>query len=665
MKNIYFKIGAAALAFIFNYNANAQLTVSNALTPTQLVQNVLLGTGITATNITFTGTADARGEFNGTASNIGFASGVILATGDIGVAVGPNNNGSLSNGGSGNISTDPQLTSIATNTLYDANILEFDFVPLADTLKFRYAFGSEEYMEFANSSFNDVFGFFISGPNPGGGNYTNQNIALIPGTATPVTINNVNGGTNAAYYFDNESPAGASIQYDGFTVPLTAIAPVQCGSTYHIKIAIADAGDGSWDSGVFLEAGSFTSVGVQIIPEISYGGANDSTLYEGCGNACIYFVRTSNISVQDTINITIGGTATNGTDYYDNNVGPGTSLPSQLIFAPGQDSVLFCINAVSDGVAESLESITLLIQPTGSAFCVPPPTSATIYLSEYTPLVLTTNDTTLCNSGGTVTLNTTVTGGVEPYTYAWTNGAAAVADPTVTVSSTTNFIVTVSDACTGTPDPTPAVTDSALVTVATFVPLTVNAGNDVMVCPGDLVNIVALVNGGGPPYAFAWTTIAGTDTVSPANSNATNLIANTNGTFQIVVTDVCGNTQNDQVNVTVEGSCALSIPNVITPDGTGPSQNETFYIANLEKYPNVSLAVYNRWGNKIYESSDYKNNWNGGGQADGTYYYVLTVPSSGQVVAKTNPTPVTGSYDESTKETTKVFAGFFQIVRLK
>jgi gliding motility-associated-like protein len=167
------------------------------------------------------------------------------------------------------------------------------------------------------------------------------------------------------------------------------------------------------------------------------------------------------------------------------------------------------------------------------------------------------------------------------------------------------------------------------------------------------------------PYSYAWTVVSGSDTLSPTNGNPTNLIANTNGTYQIIITDVCGNTQNDQVNVIVEGSCALSIPNVITPDGTGPSQNETFYVANLEKYPNVSLAVYNRWGNKIYESSDYKNNWNGGGQADGTYYYVLTVPASGQVVAKTNPTPVTGSYDESTKETTKVFAGFFQIVRLK
>lgn len=661
IKNIF----KAGLILCTAFTAKAQLTVNSAMTPTQLVQNVLLGSGVTASNITFSGPNAARGEFNGTASNIGFPGGVILATGDISVAVGPNNSGSLSNGGTGTISTDPQLTGIATNTLYDAAILEFDFVPLADTLKFRYVFGSEEYMEFANSSFNDVFGFFISGPNPAGGNYTNQNIALIPGTSTPVTINNVNGGNNAAYYFNNETPPGASVQYDGFTVPLTAIAPVSCGATYHIKIAIADAGDGSWDSGVFLEAGSFTSVGVQIIPEISYGGANDSTLYEGCGNACIYFVRTSNISVQDTINLTIGGTAVNGTDYYDNNVGPGALLPSQLIFAPGQDSISFCINAVSDGVAEALESITLLIQPTGSAFCVPPPTSATIYLSEYTPIVVTTSDTTLCNSGGTVTLNTTVTGGVEPYTYSWSGGAAAVADPSVTVSSTTTFTVTVGDACTGTPDPTPAVVDSATVTVATFVPLTANIGDDAQVCPGDLVNFLALVNGGGPPYTYAWTTISGTDTLTPSNGNPVNMIANVSGTYQLLITDVCGNTTTDQVNVSVEGSCALNIPNVITPDGNGPAENENFYIANLDKYTNVSLAIYNRWGNKIYESNDYKNNWNGGGHADGTYYYVLTVPPAGLVDAKVNPLPATGSFKESKSDTNKVFAGFFQIVRLK
>ena len=170
---------------------------------------------------------------------------------------------------------------------------------------------------------------------------------------------------------------------------MTAHADVICGVPYHIKIAIADAGDGIYDSGVFLEAGSFSSVGVSIIPEISYGGADDSTLYEGCGNACIYFVRTSGLTTTDTINVTIGGTTVNGTDYYDNSVGPGTPLPSQLVFLPGQDSISFCINAVSDTLLEGMESITLSIQPVGSALCVPPPTEATIYISEYSPMSVT------------------------------------------------------------------------------------------------------------------------------------------------------------------------------------------------------------------------------------------------------------------------------------
>ena len=163
--------------------SKAQLTVSTALTPAQLVQNVLLGAGVTASNITYNGVAVAAGSFNGATSNIGFASGVILATGDVNVAVGPNNSGSLSNGGAGTSSTDPELMSIATNTLYDAAILEFDFIPVSDTVKFRYVFGSEEYPEYVCSDYNDVFGFFISGPNPAGGTYTNNNIAIIPGSS--------------------------------------------------------------------------------------------------------------------------------------------------------------------------------------------------------------------------------------------------------------------------------------------------------------------------------------------------------------------------------------------------------------------------------------------------------------------------------------------------
>jgi hypothetical protein len=667
------KMAIAFFAFATISNAEAQLTVSGVLTPPVLVTNVLLGSGVTASGITYTGDVTARGEFNGTLSNIGFADGVLLSTGAIGNAVGPNVSSNITSNFA-TTSTDPQLASIASGTLFDAAILEFDFIPMSDSVKFRYVFASDEYPEFVCSTFNDVFGFFISGPNPAGGSYASQNIAIIPGTTLPVAINTVNPGVAGAssaggsctslayssYYFNNETPPGATVEYDGFTVPLTAKAAVVCGQTYHIKIAIADVGDGGWDSGVFLEAGSFSSQGVTIVPQISYGGANDSTLYEGCGLACIYFVRTSNIANADTVNVTIGGSAINGVDY---NTGvSGIPLPSQLFFAPGQDSISYCINAVADGITEGLDTITLAILQTGISLCSPPTLNATIYLNEYSPLTVLTSDTTFCNLGGTANITTTVTGGVQPYAYTWTGGLPPVADPSATVTTTTSYIVTVSDACTGSPDPTPSVSDTATITVAVFAPLTVNAGSDLLVCPGDILNLQALISGGGNPYVYNWTTVSGTGTVDSPNSSVTTVAATASSTYQITVSDVCLNTQNDQVTINVEPSCTLNIPNVITPDAHGPAVNEFFYVENLDKFPGSTLAIYNRWGNKIYESPDYKNNWNGSKCVDGVYYYILTVPILGNVLANAEESP---SFKTQSSSNKKVFAGYFQITRMK
>ncbi len=672
MKLIIKKISAGIIAvFVFN-TAAAQLTVSIA-TPI-LAVDTLLGDGVTASGITFSGAANYCGTFNGAFSNIGFTSGAMLTTGDINVAPGPNVAAGSTMGGTGAVCADPELNAISSTVLYDAAILEFDFIPTSDTVKFRYVFASEEYPEFVCSNFNDVFGFFISGPNPAGGSYTNQNIAIIPGSGgLPVAINTVNPGvaggfgaagcTSLAYsslYVNNETPPGATVAYDGFTVPLTALAAVNCGQTYHIKLAIADAGDGSWDSGVFLEAGSFSSQGVTIVPEISYGGANDSTLYEGCGLACIYFVRTSNLANADTVNLTIGGSAVNGVDYNTGVV--GVPLPSQLFFAAGQDSLSYCINAVSDTFLEGLDTIQLSILIAGA--CGGSITTATIYLNEYIPLTLSLSDTTFCNLGGVFTLNAEVEGGVEPYSYTWSAGLPSIPSPTVTVSSTTTYVVTVDDACDGAIDPTPAVTDSATITVAVFAPMVVNAGSDMIVCPGDLLNLNALITGGGSPFTYSWTTLAGSDNVNSPNTAATVVSANENGTYQVTITDICGNIQNDQISITVETSCVLNIPNIITPDGNGPSVNEFFYVENLDKFPGSSLAIFNRWGNKVFESDDYKNDWNGSKYVDGVYYYVLTVPVSGIVSAKSNQVDYS-SYKTSSLESNKVFAGFFHITRSK
>lgn len=621
----------------------AQLTVNGSMTPTQLVQNVLLGTGITASNITYSGDITARGSFNGSSSNIGFSSGVILASGDIVNAVGPNNVGGASSSFNTS-STDPQLTAIATSSINDAAILEFDFVPVSDTIKFRYVFGSEEYMEYANSTYNDVFGFFISGPIPSGGTYSNQNIALVPGTSTPVSINNVNLNFNGMYYFDNgdgngtgTASDGATVQYDGFTHPLTAKAAVVCGQTYHIKIAISDVGDGALDSGVFLEAGSFSSNTVSIIPHISYGGNNDSLLYEGCGQACLTFLRTSNLTHLDTINLSISGTAQNGIDY---NTGiPGDSLVTKLIFGVGVDSISYCVNAVLDGTTEGLETIVLSIIQTG--MCVQSTTDVTIYLNEAPPLTLTTcNDTTINCVVAPVVLSTLVHGGLPPYVYSWSNIPGSVPAQTVTPATTTTYTVTVSDACNGTVDPTPSLTETIQVIVNIPAPINVDAGADVFTCPDLNVNLNAATLGGQLPITYSWTSVGPNTVISPNQSN-TDVMATGTTTYMINVIDNCGNTQSDSVKVSVEASCVLNIPNVISPDGQGNFANDYFNIEHIDLFPRTFLQIFDRWGNRIYENADYKNEWRGGGQADGTYYYILTLNDG------------------------KVIPGFFQIVRLK
>ena len=250
-----------------------QLIVDNTTqTPAQLVQNVLLGSGITVSNITFNGTAanantirDQVGHFtNGVTTNIGIDSGIILSTGRATAAIGPNNSGSTTLVTATPLGGDPDLAAIATGSINTKAILEFDFVPVGQSLSFNFVFGSEEYLEWVGSSFNDVFGFFLSGPGITGP-YSNGaiNIALVPSTTTPISINNVNATSNNAYYVNNGTGStpgvNQTIQYDGFTTVIAALGNVQCGQTYHIKLAISNVGDSSFDSAVFLQAQSFNT----------------------------------------------------------------------------------------------------------------------------------------------------------------------------------------------------------------------------------------------------------------------------------------------------------------------------------------------------------------------------------------------------------------------
>ena len=280
--------------FLLKINLTYSQLVVTPITPEEAIQNVLLGDGVTATNITF------KGKVYGANASIGkfiedvnaisspfsiLDSGIIICTGKATDAP-----GAASLQRAINIDTniiDAELTAITTNPIQDGFVLEFDFIPTSDSISFDYIFASEEYPEYANTTYNDVFGFFLTGPDPNStGTLTNFNIAIIPGTNLPVTINNLNNGTTNAgpceycqYYVNNSS--STTVAYDGSTTVLTAKAKVKPCKSYHIKLGVADVGDGSHDSGVFLKARSFKS-------------KSSSKEYEPCEDANIYGFRIPN-----------------------------------------------------------------------------------------------------------------------------------------------------------------------------------------------------------------------------------------------------------------------------------------------------------------------------------------------------------------------------------
>ncbi|WP_321372200.1 choice-of-anchor L domain-containing protein [uncultured Draconibacterium sp.] len=285
----------------------AQNATYNSYSPEELVENILVSGCLSAENVKFgyyrrtysgwdgwrdhnwSSTPGNRqlGYFNKGDSDFPLEEGLLLSTGKISSAEGPNDLASKTDAMEENAG-DPDLETISGGyRSYDASVLEFDFVPAGNTLEFKYVFASEEYREWTCSRFNDAFGFFLSGPGITG----SINLAKLP-NGTEVSISNIHGefteydaskyysnqrgsfpcaAENEIFYIDNGSGKSytltenaLSTQFDGMTVVLTATHEVQPNQTYHIKLALADISDQKWDAGVFLEAKSFTTTKVNI-----------------------------------------------------------------------------------------------------------------------------------------------------------------------------------------------------------------------------------------------------------------------------------------------------------------------------------------------------------------------------------------------------------------
>lgn len=505
---------------LFSIQLNAQLLVTPGGDPTYLVNNVLLGYGVTAMDVTFNGGPLAYGTFNTgvNPTNIGLTSGIILTTGLATNAIGPNTSGGL--GTDLHLPGDSLLTAWGGQQTFDANILEFNFIPQGDTIKFRYVFGSEEYPEYVTNLMNDIFGFFISvGPDPD--TYLpmeDKNIALVPGTNLAVSIHNINNviPSYAEYYVDNTN--GVTIQYDGFTTVLTAWCRVVPCFMYHMKLAIADGGDGVWDSGVFLEAGSFTSGGIQTTITYTNPQVSNTTAIEGCNDA-ILTIKMPHI-MQDSFaipySILASSTATYGVDY--------DPIPVNLIIPAGSDSVNIIIHALLDTIPEGTETVGIVIPNT---ICLTSTDTVYFTIVDYVPVEGTsTYSDTSVQCGTQLVLNSYASQGLEPYQFNWSNGSTfdtANINPTIT----TLYYLTITDACGYT------VHDSTLVNI--FGPFA-NAGADTTICTGGTAILHA---SGGNTYA--WSNGMNTQTISVSPT--------VNTSYIVTVTDVCSDVDTVRVLV--------------------------------------------------------------------------------------------------------------------
>jgi gliding motility-associated-like protein len=522
---------AFALALLLSTNGHSQLTINNAVNSADGVQNILLGPGVTANNITFQGTDDQIGSFTCAGCGLNLGNGIIIGTGNVNIAAGPN---TLENASEGppdpvipDLIGDADLFELSNMDLNNTAVLEFDFVPTGDSLFFNYVFGSEEYPEWVGS-INDAFGFFLSGPGISGP-YTNNaaSIALIPGSTTPITINNVNSTSNSDYFIDNDF-GPLNVQADGFTTVLTAIAEVVCGETYHIKIAIGDATDALFDSWVFLEAGSFQSNQLAAnYTAPSYATASGG-MFEGCSPGSLTFTRSGSLITEQTYEIVITGSAANGVDY--------ETIPSQIVFPINENEVTIPITPIQDAILEGTENFNIMIidNSCGNGNN----TNLDLSISDLPALNVVMDDVTI-NCGQQALMTPSVSGGLGNYVVTWETGEV---NPTFSEypDAPTSYQFTVTDTC-----GVEAVNGVANVLFAVNDPIVVNIGPDMSVTCLDQVDLDATVTGGFGTYTYAWSAngiqVSTNTTITFTESADQNIV--------LTVTDACEDTGSDAMDV--------------------------------------------------------------------------------------------------------------------
>ena len=542
----------------------SQITINGNQTAALLAQS-LVGTGVTVSNPVLTCPQNANGLFYVTlpsVSNLGLDSGIILTSGtaqSTALVLGANGPAGVPTTGN-NAAGDADLTALGGHPTFDACILEFDFIPLGDTIKFDYVFASAEYQSFTCSAFGDIFGFFISGPaitGPYSGN--SKNIALVPGTNCPVGVNTINGSTsnpcgngvapcappNNALFTNNIG--GATVGYNGFTHVLTAISEVTPCVTHHLKLAVSDASDQVLDTGVWLKQGSLSSNSISFTP-ISILLNPYPYIVEGCASGFVKVRRPVATPFPYTLNYQVGGVATYPADYTVSTIPPGSPFGSVTI--PAGDTVAYIVfSALQDGILEGDEEIKIYqLAPCTNNIV----DSVSLFISDSFKMNIITPDTAICREDS---LHILVSGS-DSLTYTWTPATfinnATIKEPTVSPTVTTTYVVCASLPLSG----CAAKCDSIHVTINQ--PPNVFIGNDSILCKGMSIPFNPVITP-TQPYTYTWS-ITGVGTLSNTGIPNPTASFNNTGNSQIILhvePQAVGCQGDDTMNV-------LVLPNDIT-----------------------------------------------------------------------------------------------------
>jgi len=546
---------------------------------TTMIPGILTGGGTTITNSTYfpvTNNGWNRiGHFSDSEINdpvIGFPSGLVMSAGGLSAITGPAS-------GTGGMYNDTSLINtlaqvgITNYNIFNTTIIEFDFVAQGSYIEFNYVFASKEYNLWTCGPYYDIFGFYLSGANPNAPltDYSQFNMARIPTdltqtsfTSTPIMVNSINSGTasggwptsnclgvnsnfvaDSMFFVPNPEPITAYFDYNGFSIPLRAYAPVVCDSTYHMKLAIADGGDPLVNMAVFIQENSFRGpVNLTFEEEPNIIDPNDTTgfFYEGCGTAKITFKRPPDLDfAAGTGDLPIFFDMMGDADYLKDFVFINNPWDDHFIIPNWDSTFTLEIQINQDFLVENTEEIVIRIWHLAGESCHDDGYwDFTFTISDYEFIELDLVDELVSNCpGDEVNFSVNIVGGIpdvvdgeDVYNLHWSHVGYSE-DQTVYPDSSGWYYVYVKDLC-----PHYTAVDSVYVEVMQYEELVIDGIDDIYICENiafDMVFPIDSISGGEGNNTYIWNDLnsAWTDTGLRLTIDA--------GIYQLEIIDGCNN----------------------------------------------------------------------------------------------------------------------------